>query len=144
MLDIYTHNITVTESSIDINDHVNNLEYIRWTLQAAIAHSNVNGWDYARYQALGAGWVVRAHEFTYFRPAYLGDELLVKTWVSEMQKVRSLRKYLIIRPADKHIIVRGQTRWALVGKTGKPFAVPSDLAQAFPLVSEKDEPGLDN
>ncbi|MBN2063450.1 MAG: acyl-CoA thioesterase [Sedimentisphaerales bacterium] len=143
MLDIYTHKIIVGESSIDINDHVNNLEYIRWTLQAAIAHSNANGWDLARYKSLGAGWVVRSHEFTYYRPAFLGEELIVKTWVSEMQKVRSLRKYLIVRPADNRIIVRGQTLWALVGSKGKPFAVPPELAQAFPLVSQENEPGLD-
>lgn len=144
MIDIYHHKLIVPAEAIDINEHVNNLQYIRWTLHAAIAHSAANGWDADRYKAFGAWWLVRSHNFTYYRQSFLGQEVVVKTWVSDMQKVRSLRKYLIIRPADSSILVRGQTEWALVNSFGKPVSIPEEMLVCFPVVSSENEPGLDS
>ena len=143
MIDVYLHKLTVPAEAIDINNHVNNLQYIRWTLHAAIAHSAANGWDTDRYKTLGAWWLVRAHNFTYFRQSFLGEDVIVKTWVADMHKVRSLRKYLIIRPSDHAVLVRGETQWALVNAAGKPSPIPQELSECFPIVSTENEPGLE-
>ena len=135
MVDVFNMKLVVPAEAIDGNNHVNNLEYIRWTLRAAIAHSDFNGWTVERYREIGAGWVVRSHNFTYFRPAFLGDEVVVKTWVSEMAKVRSKRKYLIIRPANNHVLCRGETEWAFVNDKGRPVAIPKELSDSFPIVA---------
>ncbi len=142
MVDVFCYKLVVPAEAIDGNNHVNNLEYIRWTLRAAIAHSDFNGWPVERYRLIEAGWVVRNHNFTYFRPGFLGDEIVVKTWVSEMAKVRSKRKYLIIRPADNHILCRGETEWAFVNDGGRPVAIPKDLSDSFSIVTSDSEPGL--
>ena len=142
MIDIYTMNLIVPAEAIDGNNHVNNLQYIRWTLQAAILHSDVNGWTVDRYRSINAGWVVRNHNFTYFRPAFLNENIVVKTWVSEMSKVRSKRKYLIVRPESGHILCRGETEWAFVSDNGRPAAIPRELADSFPIVAGEQEPGL--
>ena len=142
MVDIFCYNLVVPPEAIDGNNHVNNLQYIRWTLQAAILHSDVNGWTVDRYRSINAGWVVRNHNFTYFRPAFLDEEIVVKTWVSEMAKVRSKRKYLIIRPASGHVLCRGETEWAFVNDRGRPVAIPNELSNSFPIITEEQEPGL--
>ncbi len=143
MIDVYLHKLVVPAEAIDMNQHVNNLQYIRWTLHAAIAHSAANGWDTQRYKQYGAWWVVRAHNFTYFRPSFEGESVVVKTWVADMQKVRSLRKYLIIRPEDSAVLVRGETQWALVNATGKPVPITKEISNCFPIVTPENEPGLE-
>ena len=71
----YLH--TVIPEDIDELGHAGNFQYVKWTQQAAIAHSTANGWSPQRYFELGAGWVVRAHKITYLKPALEGDELVI-------------------------------------------------------------------
>ena len=138
---IYEHPLTVPESAIDDQGHVNNLEYIRWLLRAAMAHSAAQGWTHERYRELGAGWVVRSHHIEYFQPAFAGESLVVVTWVADFRKIRSLRKYKIIRPADDALLVRAETDWAFIGLEHRvPRRAPPELIDSFEIVSEEDEP----
>jgi acyl-CoA thioester hydrolase len=72
---IHAYPITVPPQSIDALDHVNNQEYVRWMQEAAIAHSEAQGWPVERYVARGQGWLVRRHTVAYLRPAFAGDAL---------------------------------------------------------------------
>ena len=65
---IYLHNVKVTDEHIDIQGHANNLVYLRWMQDAAVAHSAAQGWDGERYRELSAGWVVRSHFIEYLVP----------------------------------------------------------------------------
>ena len=51
---IHEYRLVVTPASIDEQGHVNNLEYIRWMQEAAVAHSAAQGWPGSRYLELGA------------------------------------------------------------------------------------------
>lgn len=128
----YKHSIRVPESAIDFLGHVNNLHYLSWMIDAAVAHSNVRGWDRQRYQALGAGWVVRSHRIEYLAPAFLDEELLVETWIDSFRKVRCLRKYQIVRLADGKQISTGETDWTFVNfEKHVPMKIPTELLEDF-------------
>jgi acyl-CoA thioester hydrolase len=86
----------VRSAEIDELGHVNNLRYIEWMLAAAATTRARSAGRAARYEALGGAWVVRSHAIEYLRPAFAGDEVVVRTWVSEMGKVSSRRKYAIV------------------------------------------------
>ena len=43
MAQIYRYELTVPEDAVDVNGHVNNLEYLRWMQDAAILHSDSQG-----------------------------------------------------------------------------------------------------
>lgn len=138
---IYDYAHTVAEKEIDDQGHVNNLAYLRWMQEAAIAHSSAQGWPPERYHELGAGWVVRSHWIEYLQSALLNDEIVVRTWVSDFRKIRSLRKYHIIRPADDAVLARAKTDWTFVGfPTGAPRRIPPDLADSFQLLPTDEEP----
>lgn len=137
---IYEYSRDVCEDDIDGQDHVNNLVYLKWMQDAAIAHSSAQGWPPKRYQEIGAGWVVRSHSITYLQPAFLGDRITVKTWVANFKKIQSLRKYKIVRDDDVVLAV-AETNWAFVGREHHvPRRVPPELANAFELVADEDEP----
>ena len=102
----YPH--VVTREDIDELGHAGNFHYVRWMQNAAVAHSAANGWPPERYNELGAGWVVRAHQITYLKPAYEGDELVITTWVENIRPATSLRRYEI-RRADGALLARSVT-----------------------------------
>lgn len=138
---IHHHTLTVPPEAIDGQGHVNNLEYLRWMQEAAVAHSAAQGWNADRYREIGAGWVVRSHWIEYLQPAFAGDEVTVLTWVANFRKIRSLRKYKIVRTSDDAVLARAETDWAFIGLEHRvPRRVPPELADAFVIVPEAEEP----
>ena len=80
--------------------------------------------------------VVRSHSSEYRVPAFLGDAVLVQTWVAEMQKVSSQRKYEI-RRADGTLLARAETNWAFVRTSDQRLVrIPDEVAGAFELVPD--------
>jgi acyl-CoA thioester hydrolase len=98
---IYIDTRTVCEEDLDELNHVNNLQYLRWTLKTASAHSKRVGWTPDRYREAGTAWIVRSHKITYKLPAQLGDEIEIRTWLEELDRVSALRKYEIVRKSDE-------------------------------------------
>ena len=65
---------------MDAHGHANNLEYLRWMVDAAVQHSAAQGWPAERYLELGQSWFVRSHTIEYLRPAGAGERLAIVTW----------------------------------------------------------------
>jgi acyl-CoA thioester hydrolase len=138
---VFEYRLTVPREAIDGQGHVNNLEYVRWMQQAAVAHSSAQGWTSERYRQLGAGWVVRSHKIEYLQAAFAGDQIVVYTWVSDLRKVRSLRKYKMVRTGDGATVATAETDWAFFGFEHRvPRRIPAEVAEAFILVPEAEEP----
>jgi acyl-CoA thioester hydrolase len=139
----FTHILTVPPSAIDANGHVNNVAFIQWMQDAAIAHSTAVGALplTALHHAL---WVVRSHHIDYKRQAFLGDLLHVHTWIVDCRMVSSRRGYEFVRPVDKVILATAQTDWVFIdATTHRPKAIP-DVLQALynPPPSDADgKPG---
>jgi len=118
----YKKDITIPENVIDANNHVNNVAYVQWMQDIAVEHySSIGGIE---AQGSGATWVVREHKVEYLLPAFLGEEIEIRTWVENIRKARSLRKYEFIRKADGKTLARGETDWVFVDvETGKPLLI---------------------
>jgi acyl-CoA thioester hydrolase len=135
---VYSYEFVVPESAVDPNGHVNNVMYVQWMQDAAVRHYEAMGGT-GPTQAIGATWVVRSHLVEYLRPAFAGQRIKVLTWVVNMRRVRSLRRYRFVRVTDEQLLVRGETDWVFVEATsGAPRAIPPEVAGLFRLVS--DEP----
>jgi acyl-CoA thioester hydrolase len=139
MSQIYRYELTVPEDAVDVNGHVNNLEYLRWMQEAAILHSDSQGCTKVT-TAAGATWVVRMHRVVYLNPAFAGEQIIVLTWVSTFRRVQSLRKYRIIRAKDNAILVEGETDWVFVdAQTGRLRSIPKNVIAAFEVLSKEKE-----
>ncbi len=138
MPDIFYHPHVIQADEIDGLGHANNVYYISWLQDAAVAHSTAQGWPGLRYHELGQGWVVRSHTIEYLLPAFAGDHVVVETWVATMKKVTSLRRYRIVRSGDGALLAAAETNWAFVDfTTGRPVRIPAEVAGAFAVV-ERD------
>lgn len=136
---VYLHEVTIATAEIDRLGHVNNQVYLAWMQAAALAHSAVQGWTTERYDAVGMGWVVRSHQIKYLAPAYLGDAILVRTWVADMKRVSSTRRYKILRAGDGALLASASTEWAFVDRaSGTLRRIPPEVAEAFELSDGSD------
>lgn len=139
MTQIYQYRLTVPDEAVDVNGHVNNIEYIRWMQLASVFHAEMQGCTKATTD-IGATWVVRTHHIEYLRPAFAGENLVVLTWVSNFRRVQSLRKYRIIRINDNTVLVEGETDWVFVDAgTGRLRSIPKDVMLTMPVLSKENE-----
>lgn len=139
MTQVYQYKLTVPDHAIDVNGHVSNIEYLRWMQEAAISHMDIQGCNKATLDA-GATWVVRMHHIKYLRPAFGGENIIVLTWVSHLNRFQSLRKYRIIRTHDNTVLVKGETEWVFVNaKTGRLRSIPKDVIFKMKIVSKERE-----
>jgi len=132
----YSKTFIIPQSAIDENGHVNNVAYVQWMQDIAVEHySSIGG---VTAQGPNATWVVREHRIEYLLPAFEGEEIEIKTWVENIRRVRSLRKYEFVRKSDAKLLVKGETDWVYVDtKTGRPLPIPENVSSVFNPNREK-------
>ena len=134
---IYSRSFLIPADAIDGNGHVNNVAYVQWMQDIAVEHYEAIG-GVNPMQLIGATWVVREHKIEYLLPAFENEEIEIRTWVENVRRVRSLRKYEFVRKSDGKILVKGETDWVFVDvKTGAPRAIPEEVFKVFSMDQEK-------
>jgi acyl-CoA thioester hydrolase len=137
---VYQYEFIIPDEAADENGHVNNVLYVQWMQDAAVRHYQAMGGRQVT-QELGATWVVRSHKIEYLSPAFTGEQIRVLTWVSNMRRVRSLRRYRFVRVANEKLLVRGETDWVFVdANSGHPRAIPPEVTHLFKPLPDDQEP----
>jgi len=132
MMKAYTYKFTVKKEDIDFNGHVNNVTYLSWMIEAATRHSASLGFGYETCLEYGGTWVAKSHNIEYKKPAFENDELEMKTWIEDIGKILSTRRYELTRPSDNALICEGKTEWVFVdSKRMRPMKIPSEIVQGF-------------
>jgi acyl-CoA thioester hydrolase len=126
----------VEEAHLDEQRHVNNVVYLQWVQDVAVAH-----WRTAASQEAQAAiaWVALRHEIDYLGPAVLGDELVVRTWVGPAEGLLFERNTEVRRAADGRVLARVRTQWCPVdATTGRPRRVPAAVRAQFSTATPPD------
>ena len=126
--------LKVRPEDIDAQNHVNNVVYLQWVQDVAVAH-----WRSLASPGMqdGLGWVAARHEIDYRRPAMPGDEILLETWVGPAGRRTFERRTEIFRAADHKLLAEAKTIWVPIDmKTGKATDVSDDIRNLFSTASE--------
>jgi acyl-CoA thioester hydrolase len=117
----------ILPGDIDELGHVNNVVYLRWVQDVAIAH-----WSAAATSAQQAevAWVAVRHEIDYKHSALPGDGILARTWVGAADSHRFERHTEIVRAADGKLLARARTVWCPINRTTGRLARVSDEIRA--------------
>jgi acyl-CoA thioester hydrolase len=129
--------IQVAPDDIDELGHVNNVTYLRWVQDAAVAH-----WTAAAPAAEQARlfWIVLRHEIDYLHPAHLEDRLAAFTWVGTSTRLRFDRHTEIRRADDGRVLARARTVWCPIdATTRKPTPVSAELRARFSVPATSPE-----
>lgn len=124
--------LTVTDADIDVNGHVNNVVYLRWVQEVAIAHWEALATATMRAETL---WVVRRHELEYLAPALPGETVIVRTWVGTATAATFERHTAILRVAtdgDRRPLLRARSVWCVLDpRSGRPQRISRELRERF-------------
>ncbi|MDF2453636.1 MAG: acyl-ACP thioesterase [Bacteroidota bacterium] len=125
----FEQTIRIYPTDIDENGHVNNIVYLKWVQDIAIAHWNSVATQDMKTNLL---WVVSRHEIDYLKSAYLDSKLTAKTWVTEPNGAKSDRHVVIYEAETNSDIAKIKTTWYLLDvQTKRPKRIESDIANVF-------------
>ena len=121
--------VTVLPENIDEQDHVNNMVYLRWVQEIATAHWQAIGPPEAQ---AAVNWVVLRHEIDYKSPAFLGNEIELRTWVGKATRLTFERFTEIHRKNDSKLLASARTLWCPIdSRTGRPVRVSDEVRSRF-------------
>jgi acyl-CoA thioester hydrolase len=119
----------VAASEIDELNHVNNVVYLAWINDIAVAHWNSLTTEAIRSKLI---WVALRHEIDYKAEALLGEKILVRTWTGAAKGLRYARHTRIYREANNALLAEGLTQWCPVdANSRKPARPPIEIGQLF-------------
>jgi acyl-CoA thioester hydrolase len=124
----FTLSVQVADVDIDRQGHVNNIAWLKYVQDAAVAH-----WQAAAPAEVKAAvaWVVRRHEVDYPKPGFAGDELVIRTWVGEPAGA-TWERFTEITRGDGQVLVKARTVWVqLDAASGRPQRVDTRLTAWF-------------
>ena len=127
--EVYEVAIAIEPGDVDQLGHVNNVVYLRWVQDAAVAHWTARASAAAQAQLY---WVVIRHEIDYLQPALPGDGLVARTWVGQATRIRFDRHTEIVRTRDAVVLARARTVWCPIdAESGRPTLVGADVRARF-------------
>ncbi len=136
----FEHPIAIIEADIDGNGHVNNVVYLRWIQDAAVAH-----WRSVATAEVRAdvSWVVVRHEIDYKKPAFRGDLLVARTWVEEVTAATTERFCEIVRGASGELVARSRTVWCAIDpRTGRARRIDARIRSYFARLPASSDAAL--
>jgi acyl-CoA thioester hydrolase len=121
--------VRVEPADIDRLGHVNNIVYLRWVQDAAIAHWQTLASPEHQAEIV---WMALRHEIDYKAQAVEGDEIMVRTWIGTAEGLRFERFTEMLRNGDRKLLAQARTVWCPVDpKTGRPKRVGADVYRLF-------------
>ena len=132
MSTIFDLRITVQPEHIDVLGHVNNVMYIQWMQDVAAAHIERLGLGLAQYLELKHAMVAVEHHVQYRKAALDGEEVILRTWLDDINALYSFRQYAFYRLKDQSILFVGNTKWACIEiTTGRPKRMSPSFTHAY-------------
>lgn len=125
----YEQSFPVVPEDIDQLGHVNNVVYLRWVQDVAVAH-----WRSLTTpeQQDALIWVVVRHEIDYKHPARLGDSIIAQTWVGTAHGLHFERFTNLYRLDGNELLAKARTLWCPINKhTGHPHRVSAAIRNLF-------------
>jgi len=126
---VFTETFQPRPADIDDNGHVNNVVYLSWAQDLAIAHWN--------RRALAAdqdafAWVALRHEIDYRRALLPGETATGRTWVSDIAEGPRFERFVRIDGPNGAMCAQIRTVWVLIEKgSGRPRRVPPEMVALF-------------
>jgi acyl-CoA thioester hydrolase len=128
-METFEMKIRVAAEDIDEQDHVNNMVYLRWVQDVAVAHWRALAPEEAQREIR---WVVVRHEIDYKASGCVDDEIVLRTWVGEATRLRFERLTEILRASDQRLLAKARTVWVPINVTnGKPTRVSPEVRERF-------------
>ncbi len=114
---------------IDPAIHVNNAVYLHYAADAELQALRTFGWTSANLRDSDAAILAQRYQIEYKFAATLDDEIILTTWVSQVEAAGGLRHTLVHRAADRKLLAKVQSEWRWgSAASGDAMLLPDTLA----------------
>ena len=128
----YTATYQVRYYECDANGHMNNAQYLRLMQETAAEAVSSAGFGHDYLQSIGKMWLAHETAITYEQPLYYGDEIVVKTWISDIRRSSSRRIYEFWKTGENMRMAQAYTDWIYMDiETRRPAIIPGDIISFF-------------
>jgi acyl-CoA thioester hydrolase len=117
--------LKVKTYELDGYNHVNNANYLNYLEYARHEFLKNVGFDYKKSVKAGYGIYIARIEIDYKMPAFLDDELLIKSKPVKKGAVSGVIAQQIWRGDD--LLIEAKVTWAFVDSKGQPVKVPPEF-----------------
>ncbi len=119
----FSHSFKVSAADIDAQNHVNNVAYVKWIQDVAVAH-----WFSVTDEAMREKytWILTRHEIDYKKQSFENEEITATTWVGDATRITWERFTEIKRGAD--LLVKAKSIWCLIDREkSKPSRITAEM-----------------
>ncbi len=106
-------------------------KYLVWFEVGRIDLLRSIGLVYSDWERMGLRFPVKEAKATYHAPARFDDEILVKTWISDVGNTSLKFENEVYKLPEKQLLCSGYTVHVLIDKSGKPTKIPGRVAKKF-------------
>lgn len=123
----FSQTLTVSETHLDEQNHVNNIVYVQWIQDVAVSHwLNIVSKEVQDKFT----WFLLRHEIDYKQQAFEDEEIMLTTWVGEATKITCYRYTEITK--GETLLVKAKSNWCMIDtETKKPARITDEIREKF-------------
>jgi acyl-CoA thioester hydrolase len=141
--DAFAYRFRARHDELDSFGHLNNAVCVKYMQEAAIQASSDAGYSIQWYDEHAVSWVIRRLEVRYYLQVRYGDEIQVRTWLSECGQCTAVREYEVTRVTDGARVARGRALWVYIdAQTQRPLHLPAEIKIALAPNGNKEDLGI--
>jgi len=127
--------IVVRPNEIDINRHVHQSVYLDYVLFARYDQmKRCYKMPIEEFFKMGYSWATKSMHLEFNKPVYLGEIIIVRTWVEEIKQKGVKVRFQILKKETKEIVAEGYMLYVLINiKTGKPEKIPEIALKKYSI-----------
>lgn len=132
---IFETELNVRPDDIDMFNHVHNSKYLDYVLAARYEQmEKFYGMSWEAFEKMGYGWVVAKVTINFKRPLKMGDKMIVRTAILEMNEKGSNVQFEIINKTTGKVSSDGIFEYVMIDlKTQRSCKVTEDMIKAYSI-----------
>lgn len=129
MAKVYECPIEVRGYELDSYAHVNHAVYVSYLEHARWVMLKGEGITIDEFKKWNRWPVIAEIQVKYRRPCFAGDQLLVRSCITDNSRVQFQVEQKIFR--GETLVLEAQVRIVIVNETGKPASLPPQISQLW-------------
>ena len=131
----FTTTLKVRPDDIDMFNHVHNSKYLDYVLAARYEQMDkFYGMSWEKFEELGYGWVVSKVSISFKRPLKMGDQMIIRTGILEMNEKGSNVQFEIVNKKTGKVSSDGIFEYVMIDlKTQRSCKVTPEMIAAYSI-----------
>lgn len=123
--------LVTRHSELDINQHINNTNYLRYLEEARVSLMRERGLEIKEVHESPIEMILYKYNCYFKRQVYYNEELEVRSTQIQTKLVRGILRQEIYRKVDNSLVFAADAYWAFIARDKKHNHLASEFAKKF-------------